>query len=149
MAAHPPGPGFPRQAPSVNRSTSDSSGIETISARIGNPAVKPQLAEVLARVLRADQRPGRLVEPIEQPGQEKAQCGAARQQRQRRALLRGERPMPPIALQQLPGLGHIEAAIGLETPSVEADRHVINKKVGASKIEVDQARELAAAEEDV
>src|SRR5437667_4888444 len=100
MAAHPPGPGFPRQAPSVNTSTSDSSGIETIAAWVDNPAVEPQLAEILARVLRADQRPRRLVEPIEQPGQEKAQCGTARQQRQRRAFLRGQRPLPPIAVEQ-------------------------------------------------
>src|ERR1700730_18245948 len=149
MAAHPPGPGFPRQAPSVNISTSGSSGIEAIAARVSNPAVKRQLAEILARVLRADQRPRRLVEPIEEPSQKKAQRGTARQQRQRRAFLGGQRPLPPIAIEQQPGLGHIEAAMRLETPCVEADRQVIGKKIGAGKIEVDQARELTVAKEGI
>src|SRR5437870_2624405 len=111
MAAHPPGPGFPRQAPSVNTSTSDSSGTETIAAWVGNPAVKPQLAEILARILRADQRSCRLVEPIEEPGQQKAQRGTAREQRQCGAFGRDQRPLPLIAVEQQARLGHIEAAI--------------------------------------
>src|SRR4029077_19264286 len=149
MAAHPPGPGLPRQAPSVKTSTSDSSAIEPVVAGAGNLTVKAQLAEIFAGVLRADQRPSRLVEPVEQPGQQKAQRGTAGQQWQRGAFLGAERPLPVIVVEQLSGLGHIAATIGLEAPRVEADRQIIGKKVSAGKIEVDQARELAVTKEGV
>src|SRR5216683_2729593 len=139
MAAHPPGPGLPRQAPSVKTSTSESSDIEAIAARVDDVSVEPQLAQIFERILGPDQRPRRLVEPVEEPGQQKAQRSAASEQRQCREFRRNERPLPPIAVEQQPRLGHIEAAIGLKAPSVETDRQVIGEKVGAGKIEVNQA----------
>ena len=39
--------------------------------------------------------------------------------------------------------------IGLEAPRVEADRDVIGERVGAGEIEIDQAGQPLAEEEDV
>src|SRR6516225_445978 len=149
IAAHPPGPGLPRQAPSVKTSTSESSGIEAVPAGAGNGAVEPQLTQVFERILRPHQCSGRWIKPIKQPCQQEAQRAAARQHRQRGQLGRRERPLPSIALEQQSRLRYVEAAIGFEAPSVQADRQIIGEKVGASEIKVNQTGQLAVAEEDV
>src|SRR5262245_1293951 len=99
MAAQPPGPGLPRHAPSVKISTSDGSAIEPVAADIHDAAVKTQLAQKFERILRSDQRSRRLVEPIEQPCQQKAQRAAARKKRERGEFSCGERPRLPIAVE--------------------------------------------------
>src|SRR6516225_2324678 len=149
MAAQPPGPGLPRHAPSVKISTSDNSGIETVGAQISDAAVEAKLAQIFKRIPRPDQRSFRLIEPIKKPRQEKTECTAAREQGHGGKLRRREWSRSPIAVEQQPRFGHIEAAIGFEAPSVEADRQIIGEKVGASEIEVDQPGQLAVAEEDV
>ena len=109
-------------------------------------AVEAQLAKIFERVLRPHQGPRRLVEPIEQTGQQKAQRAAACQERQGSELGGGERSIPPIAVEQQPRLGHVEAAIGLKAPGVKADRQVVGEEVGAGEIEIDQAGKLLLAE---
>src|SRR6516165_10068257 len=149
MAAQPPGPGLPRHAPSVKISTSDNSGIETVGAQISDAAVEAKLAQIFKRILRPDQRSFRLVEPIKKPRQEKTECTAAREQGQGGELRRRERSRSPIAVEQQSRLGHIEAAIGFEAPSIEADRQIIGEKVGAGEIEVNQAGNFTVAKENV
>src|SRR5437899_10038487 len=122
MAAQPPGPGLPRQAPSVKISTAVDSGIEAIAAEIGDAAVEPQLAQIFEWILWPNQRPRRLVEPIEQSRQQKPERAAARQQWQSGELGCGEGSPPPVAVEQQPSLCHIEAAIGFEAPGIEANR---------------------------
>src|SRR5258708_26357492 len=79
IAPHPPGPGLPLHAPSVKISTS---GIDAISGRVGDAAVKPQLFQIFERILGTNQGTGGLVQPIVQPGPQEAQRTAAPQQRQ-------------------------------------------------------------------
>src|SRR6516165_4188786 len=149
IAAHPPGPGLPRQAPSVKTSTSDSSDIEAVPARVGNGAVEPQLTQIFERVLRPDQCPRRWIEPIEEPRQQKAQRAPACEHRQRREFARRERPLSSITVEQQSRLRHVEAVISFEAPGVQTDRQVIGEKVGAGEIEVNQAGQLVVAEEYV
>src|ERR1700755_2549150 len=111
MAAQPPGPGLPRQAPSVKISTSLSSGIEPITGEVGDAAMEAQLAQEFERIFGADHRPFLLVEPIEQPCQQKAKRASAREERQRRELGPAERSHPPIAVEQQAGFCPVEAAI--------------------------------------
>src|SRR5881397_4035222 len=125
MAAQPPGPGLPRQAPSVKISTPESSDIEAVTTRVGDTAVKAQFTQIFEGVLRLEQCPGRLVEPVEEPRQQKAEGAAAGEKRQRAELGRSERPSSPIVVEQHPRLGHVEAAVGFEAPGIEADRQVI------------------------
>src|SRR5437763_4579644 len=131
IAPHPPGPGLPLHAPSVKISTSDLSakvvvgrglsGIDAISGRAGDAAVKPQLFQIFERVLGTDQGASGLVQPIVQPGQQETQRAAARQQWQCSKFSGVEGSGRAILLYQQPRLGDIEAAIGLEAPGVEAD----------------------------
>src|SRR6516162_1232042 len=149
IAAHPPGPGLPRQAPSVKTSTSDSSDIEAVPARIGNGAVEPQLTQIFERILWPDQYPRRWVKPIKEPRQQKAQRATAGEHRQRSKFVRREGPLPSITVEQQSCLGHIKAAVRFEAPGVEADRQVIGKKISAGEIEVNQAGQRVVAEEYV
>src|SRR6516165_1214188 len=149
IAAHPPGPGLPRQAPSVKTWTSDSSDIEAVPARIGNGAVEPQLTQIFERILWPDQCPRRWVKPIKEPRQQKAQRATAGEHRQRSKFVRREGPLPSITVEQQSCLGHIKAAVRFEAPGVEADRQVIGKKISAGEIEVNQAGQRVVAEEYV
>src|SRR5665213_4241536 len=86
IAPQPPGPGLPRQAPSVKMSTSGSapgalSGVDAIARRVGHVAVEAQLFQVFERVLRPHQGALGLVQPAVEPGQQEAQRAALREQR--------------------------------------------------------------------
>ena len=54
-----------------------------------------------------------------------------------------------IALEQRLALGHVEGVVALEAPGVERDGDVVGQRIVAGEIEVDQAGELVAEEEDV
>src|SRR5487761_1129540 len=94
IAAQPPGPGLPLQAPSVKISTKLASGslasgplrsaIEAVIAGADDAAVKAQSAQKFEWVLGPHQRALRLVQPVVEPGQQEAQRAAASQRRQRR-----------------------------------------------------------------
>src|SRR5690606_13507810 len=75
--------------------------------------------------------------------------GTARQQRKGRQLLFGEVTFPAVGFEQQPRLGHVEGAVGLETPGIETDRNVVGIEVVAGEVEVDQAGQLLLAEEDI
>src|SRR5690606_2693944 len=121
-APHPPGPGLPEHAPSVWISTTSSpsparmpaatASIQAVGARASEAAVEAQLAQVLERVLGADQRPLDLVQPVVQPGQQEPQRRAAGEQRQRRQLALAERPILAVGPKQLARLGDVEGAVG-------------------------------------
>src|SRR5919106_6896779 len=91
-APQPPGPGLPEQAPSVCTSTTSSAGggaaiaipglIEAVGAGTRHAPVKAQLVQIFERILDRHQRTLDPVPPVEQPGQQEAQGGAAREQRQ-------------------------------------------------------------------
>src|SRR5690606_18189839 len=69
-AAQPPGPGLPRQAPSVKISTASSlmnSAFDPVGRGAQHLAVEFQFLPVFQRVLRLDQRAGHLVEPVVEP----------------------------------------------------------------------------------
>src|SRR5580700_1966304 len=97
MAPQPPGPGFPLQAPSVKISTPGGargrlSGIDSISGRTADVAVKPQLLQEFQRVLWPHQRTRGLVEPVVEPGQQETQRAAAREKGQGGEFGRVKRP---------------------------------------------------------
>src|SRR5713226_8562869 len=173
-APQPPGPGLPEQAPSVwtttcgslmardpagklarRRSRVDFAAAETCSSvdpvvtHAGHRLVEAELAVIFQRVLRPHQRARRHVEPVDQPRQQKAQGRAAGEQRQRLALVVGERPYRRVGLQQALALGHIVRMVGFEAPGIEADGDVVGERVGAGEVEIDQARELVAEEEHI
>src|SRR3546814_2690623 len=89
-AAQPPGPGLPRQAPSVKISTRSpgsplisamtASALDAIGGRAAHLAMEFQLLPVFQRVLWLDHGAGHLVEPVIPPGQQKAQGRAAGEQ---------------------------------------------------------------------
>src|SRR3954453_21801813 len=82
MAAQPPGPGLPEQAPSVWTSTTPLSGSgEAIGRDPLDAAVETELAQVLARVLGLDQGALDLVQPVVEPRHQEAERGAAREHR--------------------------------------------------------------------
>ena len=54
-----------------------------------------------------------------------------------------------VALEQRLPLGDIEGVVRLEAPGVERDGNVVGECVVAGEVEVDQARQLVAEEEDV
>ena len=111
--------------------------------------MKAQFAQEFERVLGPHQGSRRLVEPIEEPRQQKPQRAAAGEQWQCREFRRGQRPGMAIIVEQQARLRHIEAAIGLETPGVEANRQIVGEKVGAGEVKVDQPGEFAIAKKHV
>src|SRR5262249_26407866 len=74
---------------------------------------------------------------------------AGSEERQRRKLAGIERPHDAVARQHEARLRHVEAAVALEAPGVEADGDVVGEEVGAGEVEVDDPGEGLAAEEDV
>ena len=60
-----------------------------------------------------------------------------------------ERPVLAVGPEQLPRLGDVEGAVGLETPGVQAHRQLIGIGIVAREIEVDHTRKLLPQEEDV
>ena len=88
IAAQPPGPGFPEQAPSVKISTRGWS--QAVLRGAFDLQVKAQPLGVIARVLGAHQGGGIAVYPVVKPRQKKAQRGAAAQNRQRGDLGGGQ-----------------------------------------------------------
>src|SRR3954447_24865944 len=85
IAAQPPGPGFPEQAPSVwTSTTTPSSGSgEAIGRDPLDATVEAELAQVLARVFGLDQRPLDLVQPVVEPRHQEAERRPPREHRQR------------------------------------------------------------------
>src|SRR5579859_1668671 len=81
MAPQPPGPGLPLQAPSVKISTVGNS-LESIIFRVADRSVETHFLQIFARVLGPDQGTRLLVQPVIEPGQEKAKRAAAGQYRQ-------------------------------------------------------------------
>src|SRR3954454_7977283 len=74
MAAQPPGPGLPEQAPSVWTSTTPSSDSgEAIGRDPLDAAVEAELAQVLARVLGFDQGALDLMQPVVEPRHQEAE----------------------------------------------------------------------------
>src|SRR5215470_16028125 len=90
-----------------------------------NGLVESQLAIVLQGVLRLDQCAARHLKPIDQSGQQETQRSSAAQRRQRGNLARRELARPHVALEQGASLGDIVGMVGLETPRIEADRHIV------------------------
>src|SRR5438876_5058004 len=112
MAAQPPGPGLPLQAPSVKSSTSGPCVMmgrsqPVVRERCG-AAMEAQLGQILLRVLALDQGIGRRVDPVVEPGQQEAQRRAARQQRQEASLIVAELAHLVIGLQERARLGGVE-----------------------------------------
>src|SRR5262249_5693236 len=107
--------------------------------------MKAQPTQILERVLRPDQGSRRLVQPVKESGQQKAQGAAARQQRQRAQFGRGQRSYPAIAVEEQARFGHVEAAVVFEAPGIQADRQIVSEKIGAGEIEIDQTGNLALA----
>ena len=67
--------------------------IQTVGAGARHAPVKAQLVQILERILDRHQRALDPVLPVEQPGQQEAQRGAAREQRQGLELVIGERSL--------------------------------------------------------
>ena len=111
--------------------------------------MEAHLGQIFERILRRHLRPRRHVEPVDQPGQHEAQRRAARQNRQRLDFGSGQRPAPLVAADHRHALRHVERAVGLEAPGVEADAEVVGEEIVAGEIEVDQAGQLVAEEEHV
>ena len=101
------------------------------------------------RVLAAHQRIARRVQPVIGARQQEAQGGAARQQRQRLALGAPELAHALVALEQGVALGDVEGVVGLEAPGVERDGDVVDERIVAGEVEIDQSRQLLAEEEHV
>ena len=106
-------------------------------------------ADILGRIALHDQPAIRNGQPVIEPRQHEAQRRAARQNRQRSLLVATERPHRLIASKQRRPLGQVEGKILLEAPGVEAGGDVVGVEVVASEIEVDQAGQFLAEEEDV
>src|SRR5260370_37576050 len=143
MAPQPPGPGFPLHAPSVKISTS---GIDAIRGRAGDTAVKPQPLHKFERILGAQQSARGLVDPVVKPGEQEPQRTAAGERGRSGKFGAVKEPDLAVMADKEAGLGHVEAEIRLEAPSVEAYRDVVGEKIGAGKIEIDQSREIAITE---
>ena len=111
--------------------------------------VEAQLARYSSGSFLVDQGAGRRRQPVVEAGQEEAQRRAARQDRQRRDFGIAQRPDALVALEQRHALGDVVGAILLEAPGVQADRDVIGEQIVAGEIEIDQAGQLVAEEEDV
>ena len=60
-----------------------------------------------------------------------------------------KRPRLRIAREQRAALGDVVGMIRLEAPGVEADGDVVDQRIGAGEIEIDQPRELVAEEKNV
>src|SRR5260370_20497200 len=152
IAAQPPGPGLPLQAPSVNSSTSGlvlTARSQPVVRERGRAAVKAQFRHVLLRILALDQGVRRRVRPVIEARQQEAQGSATRQQRQYFPLLVIQPADLVVGLQQRACLGGVEGVVALEAPGIEADRDVIGQEVIAGEVEVDEARQLVMQEEDV
>ena len=75
-------------------------GNDAVIAHAGDALVEAQLADIFQRVLRPHQRARRHVEPVDQPRQQKAHRGAARQQRQRILLGVGQLALAAIGIEK-------------------------------------------------
>ena len=111
--------------------------------------MEAELVEVLARVLGLDERAVHLVDPVVEAGQQEAQRRPLRKARERGDLVGRAAAHRAVARDHEARLGHVEAEIGLEAPGVEADGEVVDQRVVAGEVEVDQAAEPVALEEDV
>src|SRR3954471_11278433 len=101
IAAQPPGPGLPEQAPSVWTSTTTLSGSgEAIGRDPLDAAVETELAQVLARVLGLDQRALDLVQRVVEPRHQEAERRPPGEDRQGVHLRLRERQARPVALEQ-------------------------------------------------
>src|SRR3954451_1019130 len=116
MAAQPPGPGLPEQAPSVwtSTTTSSSGSGESIGRDSLDAAVEAELAQVLARVLGLDQGALDLMQPVVEPCHQEAERRPPGEDRQGVQLGPREWPARPVALEQRLGLGDVERQVALE-----------------------------------
>src|SRR3954467_13171790 len=110
IAAQPPGPGLPEQAPSVwtSTTTSSSGSGEAIGRDPLDAAVEAELAQVLARVLGLHQGTLDLVEPVVEPRHQEAERGAAGEDREGVELRSREGAARPVALEQRLRLRDVE-----------------------------------------
>src|SRR5579871_5462825 len=123
--------------------------LDAIIPRTHDCLMESQLPKVFKRILGLDQGARRNVEPVHQPGQEKAQSRPAAQDRQRLAFELVERSQLRVGLQQRAPFGDIVRKVLLEAPGIEADRNVIGEGIGAGKVKVDKARQFVAEKEYV
>src|SRR5208337_1754941 len=123
--------------------------LESIGTRRPHVLMKLELAPIFHRILALHKCRVRRVEPIVEAGKQKAQRRASGKKRQRLKLLRRKLPDGVIAIEQRAGLGHVEGAVGLKTPSVQANGQVVGEQVVAGEIKVDHPRYLIVQKEDV
>src|SRR5258708_35762452 len=113
--------------------------VNAVIPRANVGLMKSQLAIILEWILWPHQCARRDFQPIDQPGQQETQGGAAAQRRQRGNLARVEFARPRVALKQRASFGDVIGMVGLEAPCVKTDRHIIGKSVRAGEIEINQA----------
>ena len=84
MAPQPPGPGFPRHAPSVNISTASRFAISIQSVRAGglHAGMETQPLQIFQRILARNQRAFRGEQPIIETGQQEPHRRATGEDRQ-------------------------------------------------------------------
>ena len=111
--------------------------------------MKPQLAIVFERIFRPYQCAVRHRQPIDEARQEKTHGRATCKHGKRFSFGFGKRSHLSVGVEQRSPFGDVVGMIDLEAPGVEADRNVVGERIGTGKIEIDQAGQLVAKEEDV
>src|SRR5574340_187638 len=109
IAAHPPGPGFGRQPPSVQISTRGR--LDSVGMLVPCFEMEIETAQILDRILARYQRISWCVVPVVEAGKQEAHCRTLTKHRQRRPL-RWQKPAHIIiAPQQRACLGDVAGII--------------------------------------
>src|SRR5215813_2360346 len=111
--------------------------------------MKAQLSVIFERILGSDQRALWYRQPVHQPRQQETHGRASREDGERITLGHRKRTDHAIAVEQRPPFGDVVGMIGLEAPCIEANGNVIGECIRAGEIEIDQAGNLVAEEENV
>src|SRR5258708_12158601 len=95
--------------------------VNAVIPRANVGLMKSQLAIILEWIPWPHQCARRDLQPIDQPGQQETQGGAAAQRRQRGNLARVEFARPHVAVKQRASFGAIIGTAGLEAPRLNTD----------------------------